>query len=195
MCQTSLTRSVCSFSYNFSPVSWILQFSSSCIMHQVNNFALHKFSWRLVYQGREHHCSVCCYSSRYLFVSFVLQVSTHPDMASNSKKQTLYTKSITELILDPDSDSDFLTMTNLAVMCMTTWHDEKDQPVASNQRVYIPGQKIRQMEGLSKTKRATKPLPHTSPDTLAWRKRPSAMNPRIPQFTGDKTADTHMFTS
>ena len=53
-------------------------------------------------------------------MSFVLQVSTHPDMASNSKKQTLYTKSITELILDPDSDSDFLTMTNLAVMCMTT---------------------------------------------------------------------------
>jgi len=46
-------------------------------MHQVNNFALHKFLWRLVYQGREHHCSVCCYSSRCLFVSFVLQVSTH----------------------------------------------------------------------------------------------------------------------
>jgi hypothetical protein len=77
MYQTSLTRSVRSFSYNFSPVGWILQFSSSCITHQVNNFALHNFLWRLVYQGREHHCSACCYSSRCLFVSFVLQVSTH----------------------------------------------------------------------------------------------------------------------
>jgi hypothetical protein len=77
MCQASLTRSVRSFSYNFSPVGGILQFSSSYIMHQVNSFALYKFLWRLVYQGREHHCSVCCYSSRCLFVSFMLQVLTH----------------------------------------------------------------------------------------------------------------------
>ena len=117
---------------------------------------------------------------------------TSADMALNSKQQTLHTQSITELILDPDSNSDFLTMTNLAVMCMTTWRDAKEQPVSSNQREYISGQKFRQMEGRPKTKRMTRLLPHTSPGTSAWRKQTSAMNPRIPQFTGDKTGDTHI---
>jgi hypothetical protein len=82
------------------------------------------------------------------YLSFLLQVLTHFSRYGFKFKTT---DSITELILDPDSDGDFLTMTNLAVMRMTTWHD-KEEPVASSQRVYIPGQKIRQMEGAAQDK-------------------------------------------
>jgi hypothetical protein len=115
-------------------------------------------------------------------------------MAMNSKRKRLNRDDIVELILDPDSDDDVSVCDQSdSEVSDTDGHDEEEQLVTFNQRVYKRGRTMKQTgwgaQELDTNKDSESDetlLPHTNPGTKACRQT-HATSTRIHQFTGDKT--------
>jgi hypothetical protein len=127
----------------------------------------------------------------------VTRVYTHTseDTATSSKRKRLNRDDTLELTLHPDYDDDVSVCDQSdSDMSETDEHDEEEQLVTSNQRMYKRGRTTKQtdwgVQDLDTNKRSERdetPLPHTTAGTKAWTQQTHATSTRICQFTGDKT--------